>query len=118
MKFLREAAIMGQFLHNNVVRLHVVVTEGENMMIILEYMPKGNLCKILLKMQMKYEIDETSLNINVYRKDELKNDRLPLILQKYCRQIRSSRDELCILLTNSLYTETLLLGVYYGCIIK
>ena len=54
-KFLREAAIMGQFLHNNVVRLHGVVTEEENMMIVLEYMPKGDLRDILLKLQMKYE---------------------------------------------------------------
>ena len=42
-KFLREAAIMGQFQHNNVVQLHGVVTEEENMMIVLEYMSKGNL---------------------------------------------------------------------------
>ena len=42
-KFLREAAIMGQFLHNNIVRLHGVVTEEEKMMIVLEYMPKGDL---------------------------------------------------------------------------
>ena len=41
-KFLREAAIMYQFVHNNVVQLHGVVTE-ENMMIVLEYMPKGDL---------------------------------------------------------------------------
>jgi len=47
-KFLREAAIMGQFLHNNVVQLHGVVTEEENMMIILEYMHKGNLQDNLL----------------------------------------------------------------------
>ena len=52
-KFLREAAIMGQFLHNNVVRMHGVVTEEENMMIVLEYMPKGDLHDILLKIQMK-----------------------------------------------------------------
>ena len=42
-KFLREAAIMGQFVHNNVVQLHGVVTEEENIMIVLEYMPKGDL---------------------------------------------------------------------------
>ena len=42
-KFLREAAIMGQFVHNNVVQLHGVVTEEKNMMIVLEYMPKGDL---------------------------------------------------------------------------
>ena len=53
-KFLREAAIMGQFLHNNVVRLHGVVIEEQNMMIVLEYMPKGDLREILLKVQMKY----------------------------------------------------------------
>ena len=47
-KFLREAAIMGQFLHNNVVRMHGVVTEEENMMIVLEYMPKGDLLNHLL----------------------------------------------------------------------
>ena len=48
-KFLREAAIMGQFVHNNVVQLHGVVTEEENMMIVLEYMPKGDLRTFLLK---------------------------------------------------------------------
>ena len=48
MKFLREAAIMGQFVHNNVVQLHGVVTEEENMMIVLEYMPKGDLLNHLL----------------------------------------------------------------------
>ena len=48
-KFLREAAIMGQFVYNNVVQLHGVVTEEENMMIVLEYMPKGDLQNHLLK---------------------------------------------------------------------
>ena len=48
-KFLREAAIMGQFVHNNVVQLHGVLTEEENMMIVLEYMPKGDLQNHLLK---------------------------------------------------------------------
>ena len=52
-KFLREAAIMGQFVHNNVVQLHGVVTEEENMMIVLEYMPKGDLQRFLLGMQSK-----------------------------------------------------------------
>ena len=28
-KFLQEAAVMGQFLHPNVVKLHGVVTVGE-----------------------------------------------------------------------------------------
>ena len=52
-KFLREAAIMGQFVHNNVVQLHGVVTEEENMMIVLEYMPKGDLQRFLLGMESK-----------------------------------------------------------------
>ena len=50
-KFLREAAIMGQFVHNNVVQLHGIVTEEENMMIILEYMPKGDLRNHLSKIK-------------------------------------------------------------------
>ena len=45
---------MGQFLHNNVVRLHGVVTEEEKLMIILEYMPKGDLQEYLLKISLKY----------------------------------------------------------------
>ena len=52
-KFLREAAIMGQFVHNNVVQLHGVVTEEENMMIVLEYMPKGDLKKLLTNLKTK-----------------------------------------------------------------
>ena len=52
-KFLREAAIMGQFQHNNVVQLHGVVTEEENMMIVLEYIPKGDLQELLLIMKKK-----------------------------------------------------------------
>ena len=50
-KFLREAAIMGQFVHNNVVQLHGVVTEEENMMIVLEYMPKGDLEDVLMSLK-------------------------------------------------------------------
>ena len=53
-KFLREAAIMGQFQHNNVVQLHGVVTEEENMMIVLEYMARGDLQNNLLNLQHKY----------------------------------------------------------------
>ena len=52
-KFLREAAIMGQFVHNNVVQLHGVVTEEKNMMIVLEYMPKGDLRDNLIDIKHK-----------------------------------------------------------------
>ena len=50
-KFLREAVIMGQFVHDNVIQLHGVVTEEENMMIVLEYMPKGDLLNHLRKIK-------------------------------------------------------------------
>ena len=53
-KFLREAAIMGQFVHNNVVQLHGVVTEEENMMIVLEYMPKGDLRDFLINLKTRF----------------------------------------------------------------
>ena len=50
-KFLREAAIMGQFECTNIVRLHGVVTEVPDAMIVLEYMPKGDLRKYLIKLK-------------------------------------------------------------------
>ena len=53
LKFLREAAIMGQFVHNNVVQLHGVVTEEGNMMIVLEYMPKGDLQVYIKDIKLK-----------------------------------------------------------------
>lgn len=53
-KFLREAAIMGQFLHSNIIRLHGVVTEEpENLMIVLEYASKGDLKKLLTTLKPK-----------------------------------------------------------------
>ena len=50
-KFLREAAIMGQFECTNIVRLYGVVTEVRDAMIVLEYMPKGDLRKYLIKLK-------------------------------------------------------------------
>ncbi|XP_048360444.1 ephrin type-A receptor 1 isoform X2 [Sphaerodactylus townsendi] len=41
--FLREATIMGQFNHHNIVRLEGVVTKRKPMMIITEYMENGAL---------------------------------------------------------------------------
>ena len=54
-KFLREAAIMGQFDDNHIVKLHGVVTEVQNTMIILEYMPKGDLQELLVDLKETYE---------------------------------------------------------------
>ena len=50
-KFLREAAIMGQFKDIHIVKLHGVVTGNEKTMIILEYMPKGDLLELLIKLK-------------------------------------------------------------------
>ena len=42
-RFLQEAAIMGQFRHTNIVRLYGVVTVHDPFMIVLEFMKKGDL---------------------------------------------------------------------------
>ena len=46
LKFFQEAAIMYQFNHQNVIKLHNVIVETP-MMIILEYMPRGDLLNFL-----------------------------------------------------------------------
>ena len=50
LRFLQEAAIMCQFDHQNVIKLHGVVTETPAM-IVLEYMSRGNLKNMLLQLQ-------------------------------------------------------------------
>ena len=45
--FLQEAVIMSQFTHEHVVTLIGVVTEGQPLMIVLEYMQHGALNKLL-----------------------------------------------------------------------
>ena len=55
-KFLREAAIMVSsktFIY--VVKLQGVVTELKNTMIILEYMPKGDLQDLLVNLKQTYD---------------------------------------------------------------
>ena len=42
-RFLQEAAIMGQFRHPNIVRLFGVVTVSDPVLIVLELMKKGDL---------------------------------------------------------------------------
>ena len=57
-KFLREAAIMGQFEDEYIVRLHGVVTEVPNAMIVLELMPKGDLREFLIDIKEMYETNK------------------------------------------------------------
>ena len=50
LRFLQEAAIMCQFDHQNVIKLHGVVTEAPTM-IVLEYVARGDLKEFLMKAQ-------------------------------------------------------------------
>ena len=52
LRFLQEAAIMCQFDHQNVIKLHGVVTEVPAM-IVLEYMSRGDLKNLLLKLRYR-----------------------------------------------------------------
>ncbi|MGH0168681.1 UNVERIFIED_CONTAM: hypothetical protein FKN15_055103 [Acipenser sinensis] len=47
--FLREASIMGQFDHPNIIRLEGVVTKSRPVMIVVEYMENGSLDTFLRK---------------------------------------------------------------------
>ena len=76
-KFLREAAIMGQFVHDNVVQLHGVVTEEENMMIVLEYMSKGDLREFLINLKNTYVVITINSLLAVY----LRNIHIGLLLR-------------------------------------
>ena len=51
LRFLQEAAIMCQFDHQNVLKLHGVVTEAPAM-IVLEYMSRGDLRNLLIILQL------------------------------------------------------------------
>ena len=50
LRFLQEAAIMCQFDHQNVIKLHGVVTEAP-IMIVLEYVARGDLRNFLINLQ-------------------------------------------------------------------
>ncbi|XP_065899301.1 uncharacterized protein [Dysidea avara] len=71
-RFLQEAAIMCQFDHENVVKLHGVVTD-EPVMIVLEYVPNGDLRSVLL--QLKQSSEATA------------HVKIPLLLLKFCKEI-------------------------------
>ena len=49
LRFLQEAAIMCQFDHQNVIKLHGVVTEVP-ITIVLEYVARGNLKNVLMQL--------------------------------------------------------------------
>ena len=47
---------MGQFEDDHIVKLHGVVTEIPDVMIVLELMPRGDLREFLLELKEMYEI--------------------------------------------------------------
>ena len=49
-KFLQEAAIMGQFLHENVIRLLAIITQ-EPVGIVTEFASRGDLHKFLIELK-------------------------------------------------------------------
>jgi len=49
-RFFQEAAIMGQFLHENVIRLYGMIKD-DPVMIVLEYAMKGDLRQYLIKLK-------------------------------------------------------------------
>lgn len=57
LEFLKEAAVMGQFRHPNVIRLLGVVLEGEMTMIIIELMANGSLSSYLQKNDGKLSME-------------------------------------------------------------
>jgi ephrin-B len=80
LKFLQEAAIMGQFCHPNIIRLHGVVTIGEPTMIVLELASKGDLLTYLNK-----------LNPTDNSKDQ---DPLQRLFVKFAQEIASGMEHL------------------------
>ena len=91
-KFLREAAIMGQFKDNHIVELYGVIN-GKNTMIILEYMPKGDLQQFLIDLRYMYVSSIYCVKFVQWRYicritpeacSEMKHDLL-----SFCRQVSS-----------------------------
>ncbi|XP_019849279.1 PREDICTED: tyrosine-protein kinase SPK-1-like [Amphimedon queenslandica] len=79
-KFLQEAAIMGQFCHPNIVRLHGVVTLGEPTMIVLEFLSRGDLLSYLSKLHPS--------------PDPREQDPLQRLFVKFAREIASGMEHL------------------------
>jgi ephrin-B len=56
-KFLQEAAIMGQFNHPHIVKLLGAITAAEPMMLVLELLQEGDLLQWLENHSSKNEVD-------------------------------------------------------------
>ncbi|CAI7999070.1 Tyrosine-protein kinase STK [Geodia barretti] len=71
-KFLQEGAIMGQFRHPNVVKLHGIVREQQTVLLVIELLAKEDLREHLLTLRPE--------------EGESVNSGLPHTLLSYCRQ--------------------------------
>lgn len=56
--FLAEACIMGQFDHPNIIRLEGVITRGNTMMTVMEYMGNGVLDSFLRKNEGQFSVPQ------------------------------------------------------------
>ncbi|XP_053311914.1 ephrin type-A receptor 7-like [Spea bombifrons] len=56
--FLAEASIMGQFDHPNIIRLEGVITRGNTMMTVMEYMGNGVLDSFLRKHEGQFTVPQ------------------------------------------------------------
>ncbi|XP_065832464.1 uncharacterized protein [Oscarella lobularis] len=84
-KFLQEAAIVGQFRHENIVELHGVVRGEQATFIVLELMERGDLKNHLSEMRIREEIP--------FQKDLLKMAReIACGMQYLCRKCFVHRD--------------------------
>ncbi|XP_065833056.1 ephrin type-A receptor 4-A-like isoform X2 [Oscarella lobularis] len=67
-KFLREAAIMGQFRHKNVVALYGVVTVGEPILLVLELVENGDLKDWLVGVKTTLDYNQPDAESNLARR--------------------------------------------------
>ena len=77
---------MCQFDHENVIKLYGVVTETPRM-IVLEYMSRGDLRNLLLKLQSSLVIFILIMSyiFGFYSNDV--HPQLPIVLLKFCQEI-------------------------------
>ena len=109
-QFLQEAAIMGQFKHPNVITLHGVVLESQQVslhkvwllffhcfallnqnMIVVELMLKGDLLEHLCCLRFEYKSNEFKIKTMIKYSDnwEALPDHTSGLLLSFCRQIAS-----------------------------
>eukprot|EP00731_Ephydatia_muelleri_P029389 Em0020g1033a len=99
-KFLQEAAIMGQFSHPNVVKMYGVVTVDNPPMIVLELMARGDLHSFLIMATILQKYDQEQLKkIFLKFSQEIAFGMLYLSRKSFVHRDLAARN---VLLTNDL----------------